>query len=241
MHPKINVLAFAAHPDDVEIGISGTMIKHKKSGLTTGIVDLTRGELGTRGTPEIRAKECARSTEILGLEIRENLGMKDGFFDHSEENLRAVVRAIRQYRPDIVLCNAVSDRHPDHGKGHRLVKEACFLSGLVKVEVKDAAGNDLKPWRPNAVYAYIQDYYLEPDIVIDVTEEWEQRTKSLMCFESQFYNPNSTEPDTPISSESFLKHVEGRAVQFGRFIGAKYGEGFNVIRPAGVDLLTNLK
>ncbi len=182
MPTKINVLAYAAHPDDVEISISGTMIKHKKNGLSTGIIDLTR----------------------------------------------------------IVLCNAVTDRHPDHGKGHRLVKEACFLSGLVKIEVKDAAGNSLPPWRPKAVYAYIQDHYIQPDLVIDVTAEWEQRMKSLMCFESQFFNPASKEPETPISTPAFLQHIEGRAVQFGRFMNVHYAEGFTVVRPAGVSLLTDL-
>lgn len=240
MHPKINLLAFAAHPDDVEIGISGTMIKHRKNGLTTGVVDLTRGELGTRGTAEIRAKESERATEILGLTVRENLGMKDGFFEYNEENLTAIARCIRKYQPDIALCNAISDRHPDHGKGHKIVADACFLAGLLKIELKDEQGNNLSPWRPKAVYSYIQDYYIEPDFVIDVTEVWEERTKSLMCFESQFFNPDSKEPETPISSMSFLQHVEGRAIQFGRFIGVKYAEGFNVVRPAGVELLTDL-
>ncbi len=240
MHPKINLLAFAAHPDDVEIGISGTMLKHKKNGLTTGIIDLTRGELGTRGTPEIRAMESAKSTAVLQLDIRENLGLKDGFFEQNEDSLRAIARCIRQYQPDIVLCNAISDRHPDHGKGHKVVVDACFLAGLVKIEIEDEQGNNLPPWRPKAVYSYIQDYYLEPDIVIDVTDVWEERTKSLMCFESQFFNPNSKEPETPISSMAFLQHVEGRAIQFGRFIGVKYAEGFNVVRPAGVNLLTDL-
>lgn len=241
MSIKINVMAYAAHPDDVEISISGTMLKHKKQGLTTGIIDLTRGELGTRGTAETRAAEAAKSSEILQLDVRENLGLKDGFFEHNEASLMAVVRTLRQYRPDIVLCNAVSDRHPDHGKGHRLVKDACFLSGLVKIKVNDADGNDLPPWRPQAVYAYIQDYYIQPDIVVDVTAEWEARMRSLMCFETQFYSPNSAEPETPISTPAFLQHIEGRAVQFGRFISARYGEGFTVIRPAGVGLLTDLQ
>ncbi|MDI1234826.1 MAG: bacillithiol biosynthesis deacetylase BshB1 [bacterium] len=240
MHPKINVLAFAAHPDDVEIGISGTMIKHKKSGLTTGVIDLTRGELGTRGTAEIRAIESANASKILQLDVRENLDLKDGFFEYNESNLKAVAKCIRKYQPEIVLCNAFSDRHPDHGKGHRLVADACFLAGLLKVEIQDEQGNDLKPWRPNAVYAYIQDNYLEPDFVIDVTEFWEERTQSLMCFKSQFFNPDSKEPETPISSLAFLQHVEGRSVQFGRFIGVKYAEGFNVVRPAGVNLFTDL-
>ncbi|MES2617551.1 MAG: bacillithiol biosynthesis deacetylase BshB1 [Bacteroidota bacterium] len=240
MPTKINVLAYAAHPDDVEISISGTMIKHKKNGLSTGIIDLTRGELGTRGTAETRAVESANSSAILELDVRENLGLKDGFFEHNEASLMAVVRTLRQYQPDIVLCNAVTDRHPDHGKGHRLVKEACFLSGLVKIEVKDAAGNSLPPWRPKAVYAYIQDHYIQPDLVIDVTAEWEQRMKSLMCFESQFFNPASKEPETPISTPAFLQHIEGRAVQFGRFMNVHYAEGFTVVRPAGVSLLTDL-
>lgn len=240
LHPKINVLAFAAHPDDVEISISGTMLKHKAAGLTTGIIDLTQGELGTRGSAEIRAKESANASKVLNLDIRENLKFEDGFFEHTPQNLKAIATCIRKYQPDIILCNAIKDRHPDHGKGHRTVADACFLSGLLKIELQDENGNNLEPWRPKAVYAYIQDNFIEPDFVIDVSEFWEQRMAALLCYESQFYNANSNEPETPISSQEFIKHLEGRGTQFGRYIGAKYGEGFKVIRPAGVVLLTDL-
>ncbi len=240
MHPKINLLAFAAHPDDVEISASGTLIKHKKSGLTTGIIDLTRGELGTRGSAEIRTEETANSSALLQLDVRENLDLKDGFFEYTEENLKAVARCIRKYRPEIVLCNSVKDRHPDHGKAHKLVADACFLAGLVKIEISDEQGHDLKAWRPKAVYAYIQEVYIEPDFVIDVTDFWDERTKSLLSFKSQFFNPDSKEPETPISTLSFLQLIEGRSIQFGRYIGVKNAEGYNVVRPAGVNLFTDL-
>jgi len=240
MHPKINVLAFAAHPDDVEISISGTLLKHKAAGVTTGIIDLTRGELGTRGSAEIRAKESAIAAKILQLDVRENLGFDDGFFLHNENNLKAIAVCIRKYQPDIVLCNAKADRHPDHAKSHKIVADACFLSGLLKIELQDEQGNNLLPWRPKAVYSYIQDNFIEPDFVIDVTEFWDKRMAALLSYESQFYKANSNEPETPISTQGFIQHIEGRGTQFGRYISAKYGEGFNVIRPAGVGLLTDL-
>ena len=237
---KINILAFAAHPDDVEISISGTMLKHKANGLSTGIIDLTKGELGTRGSAEIRKNEAAKATQILELDIRENLGFADGFFQYTEDNLKAIAKCIRKYQPDIVLCNAISDRHPDHGKGHKIVADACFLSGLLKIELQDENGLNLAPWRPKAVYAYIQDNFIEPDFVIDVTAHWDKRMEALLSYESQFYKANSTEPKTPISSQEFLKHIEGRCLQLGRYIGVKYAEGFNVVRPVGVNLLTDL-
>lgn len=240
MHPKINLLAFAAHPDDVEISASGTMIKHQKNGLTTGIIDLTKGELGTRGNAETRAKESAISSEILKLTIRENLGLADGYFENNSDNLNAVIKTIRKYQPDMVLINAYDDRHPDHAKGHQLVKQACFLSGLPKIELLDENNNSLEAWRPKTIFSYIQDYYLKPDIVIDVTEYWSERMKALMAYQSQFYNPNSNEPETPISSKEFLNHIEGRSTQFGRYIGVTYGEGFNVVRPIGTEFLSNL-
>ncbi len=240
MHPKINILAFAAHPDDVEISASGTMIKHQKNGLTTGIIDLTRGELGTRGNAEIRLKESSISSSILKLTIRENLGLEDGYFENNSNNLNSVIKCIRKYQPDIVLINAYDDRHPDHAKGHQLVKQACFLSGLPKIELLDEMNQKLEAWRPNSIYSYIQDYYIKPDIVIDVSEHWEERMKALLAYQSQFYNPNSDEPETPISSKEFLNHIEGRASQLGRYIGANYGEGFNVLRPIGTHLFTTL-
>ena len=239
MSQQIKLLAFAAHPDDVEISVSGIMIKHKQAGLTTGVIDLTRGELGTRGNAELRAQESARASEILGLDVRENLGLRDGFFVQDEESLMAVVKVIRKYRPQIILMNAESDRHPDHGNGHSLVKRACFLSGLVKIKCHDN-GRELEPWRPVNMYSYIQDYYLEPDMIIDVSGVWKQRMDSLMSYSSQFYNPSSDEPVTPISTEEFLKNIEGRAIQLGRYISCRYGEGLRKVRPIGVNLLTDL-
>jgi bacillithiol biosynthesis deacetylase BshB1 len=239
MLQKINLLAFAAHPDDVEISISGTMLKHRANGLKTGIIDLTRGELGTRGDADIRAQESQKATEILGLDIRENLGIKDGFITNSEENLIAVVTMMRAYQPDIVLMNAESDRHPDHGKGHTLVKEACFLSGLPKLKTyfKD---QEQEAWRPKSMYSYIQDYYLEPDVLIDVTPFWEQRMASLLAYSSQFYNPNSDEAETPISSPAFLEHIKGRSIQWGRLINCKHAEGLRKVNYFAVNLLTDI-
>ncbi len=239
MYPKINVLAFAAHPDDVEISVSGIMLKHKAAGLSTGIIDLTGGELGTRGSKEIRAGESAKATAILQLDIRENLGFRDGFFEQNEESLMAVVKVIRKYRPDIVLLNAESDRHPDHGRAHELVKRACFLSGLEKIKVEDGKST-LGAWKPPTMYSYIQDYYLEPDLVIDVTAFWKQRMESLMAYSSQFYNPDSNETATPISSEEFIGNLEGRSHQFGRLINCRHAEGLRTLRPIGVNLLGDL-
>jgi len=239
MYPKINVLALAAHPDDIEISISGIMLKHKAAGMRTGIIDLTRGELGTRGSAEIRQQESEKASAILQLDVRENLGLKDGFFQEDEESLLAVIKVIRKYKPDILLMNAETDRHPDHGRAHQLVKRAAFLSGLLKIKTEDQ-GVLLESWRPANMYSYIQDYYLEPDIVIDVTEFWEKRMQSLLAYSSQFYNPDSNEAQTPISNEGFMKHLEGRSHQLGRLINCDHGEGLKKVRPIGVNLLTDL-
>jgi bacillithiol biosynthesis deacetylase BshB1 len=239
MHPKIHILAYAAHPDDVEISISGIMLKHKASGLATGIIDLTRGELGTRGSAELRAVESARAAEILKLDVRENLGLKDGFFEQNEESLMAVIRTLRKYKPDVVLMNAESDRHPDHGNGHALVKRACFLSGLSKIQTLED-GESQEAWRPKNMYSYIQDYHLEPDLLIDVSAFWEQRMESLMAYSSQFYDPKSTEAPTPISSKEFMLHIEGRSAQWGRLINCLHAEGLRKVKPIGVHLLTDL-
>jgi bacillithiol biosynthesis deacetylase BshB1 len=236
---KINLLAFAAHPDDVEISISGIMLKHAQLGLKTGIVDLTEGELGTRGSSELRYQESQKSSEILGLTVRENLNLGDGFFEINQETLLKVIVAIRKYQADIILINAESDRHPDHGRAHDLLKRACFLSGLVKINTL-FDGVEQLPWRPKQVYSYIQDYYLEPDVVIDVSEFWKLRMNALMAYSSQFYDPNSTEPKTPISGPDFLNHIEARAVQFGRFIHVAKGEGLRKVRPIGVNNLNDL-
>lgn len=236
---KINLLAYAAHPDDVEISISGTMLKHKKMGLKTGIIDLTAGELGTRGNADLRKIESAKATEILQLDARENLGLADGFFEINHDSLMKVVVTLRKYKPDIILINAEKDRHPDHGRGHELVKRAVFLSGLSKIETFDENGPQTT-WRPKNMYAYIQDYFFQPDIIIDVTDHWNHRMESLLAYSSQFFDPNSEEPQTPISTPEFLENINGRSIQLGRLINTKHAEGLKVIKPIGVTNLMDL-
>lgn len=237
---KLDILVFAAHPDDVELACSGTVLKHISKGYKVGIADLTRGELGTRGTAEIRAEESKKATEILGIHIRENLGFRDGFFEIDEAHLLKVVEIIRKYQPEIILANAKSDRHPDHPRGGDLVSRANFLSGLIKV----VTSHDNKPqaaWRANAVYRYVQDNFIQPDFVVDITGFETKKMEAIKAFKSQFYDPNSTEPQTPISREDFLDFVMGRAKQFGRPIGVAYGEGFTVERYIGLDNLFSLR
>lgn len=236
---KIDVLAFAAHPDDVELTAAGTLLRHKEKGYTIGIVDLTQGELGTRGNAETRKAESQKASQILGLDIRENLGMSDGFFENNQANQLLVIEAIRAYQPEIILCNSVSDRHIDHGRASKLVSDAAFLSGLVKIETH-REGLVQKPWRPKAVYHYIQDRYIHPDLVVDITPYFEQKQKAILAYETQFYNSNNEMPQTPISSKDFLDFLEGRALEFGRIIGTRYGEGFTVERSPGVDDLMGL-
>lgn len=236
---KLDILAFAAHPDDVELTCSGTLLKHIKLGYKVGVADLTRGELGTRGDAETRDAESKAATKILGLHARENLQLADGFFRKDKESLLKVISVIRKYQPDIILCNAVTDRHVDHGRGADLVSEAAFLSGLIKIETQ--LNNQLQAaWRPKAVYNYIQDRYIKPDFVVDITNEFKVKMQSVNAYGSQFFNPNSTEPETPISSKAFLDFLEARAAEFGRSIGVKYGEGFNVQRPLGVTNMMDL-
>lgn len=237
---KLDVLALASHPDDAELGCGGTLIRHAKAGLKVGVVDMTRGELGTRGTVEQRDAEAAASAKIMGLSVRVNLGLPDGFFQNTEENQLKVVSAIRTYRPDIVLANAIYDRHPDHGKGSDLAYSACFLSGLAKVRTKDTSGAEQQPWRPRALYHYIQSQMLKPDIVVDVSEQWEQKMTAIRAFKSQFFDPNSKEPVTFISTLEFLNLLESRGIEMGHAIGVKYGEGFTSRRWLGVRSLTDL-
>lgn len=232
---KLDILAFAAHPDDVELACSGTIIKHINSGYKVGIIDLTKGELGTRGTAEIRTEETKRASEIIGIHVRENLGFRDGFFEIDEEHLLKVVSVIRKYQPEIILANAVSDRHPDHKRGGDLVSRANFLSGLIKIEDNQA------PWRAKSCYRYIQDNYLEPDFVVDISGFEMKKLEAIKAFKSQFYDPKSTEPKTPISREDFLDFILARAKQFGRPINAEYAEGFTIERYIGVDDLFQLK
>lgn len=231
---KVDILAFAAHPDDVELAASGTIIKHVKQGKKVAVVDLTQGELGSRGNAELRLKEAKASSKILGLSARENLNLGDGFFEINQENLIKIVKSIRKYQPEIVLCNAPKDRHPDHGRASELVSRACFLSGLIKVETGQEAH------RPRAVYHYIQDRYLKPDVIIDISDEMNVKMQSILSFSSQFYKAGDDGPQTPISSKEFLEFIYARAQEFGRNIGVKYAEGFVVERPLGVNDLTKL-
>ncbi|MFM6913959.1 MAG: bacillithiol biosynthesis deacetylase BshB1 [Aquirufa sp.] len=218
---KLDILVMAAHPDDAELSCAGTIISHIAAGKKVGIVDLTLGELGTRGTPEIRLQESADATKILGIHARENLGIRDGFFRNDEETQLKLIEIIRKYQPDIVLANALEDRHPDHGKGAQLAIDACFLSGLRQIKT-----GDLPAWRPTQVYHYIQDRYLEPDFVIDITAHWDQKEAAIRAFKSQFFDPNSAEPASYISSPDFLNFIQARAMEMGHKIGVKYGEGF---------------
>ncbi|MGB1039674.1 MAG: bacillithiol biosynthesis deacetylase BshB1 [Flavobacteriales bacterium] len=236
---KLDILAFAAHPDDIELACSGTLIKEIAKGKKVGIIDLTEGELGSRGSRELRYEEAAKASEVMGVSIRENLNLGDGFFEVNEESLLRVVEMIRKYQPEIVLCNAIKDRHPDHGRGSELVKRAAFLSGLIKIET-EINGKPQEKWRPKQVFHYIQDEYIEPDFVIDITQQFETKMESIYCYSSQFYNPKSIEPQTPISSKEFIDFLDGRARQFGRSIGAKYGEGFTSSNPLKIDSLNDL-
>lgn len=236
---KLDLLVFAVHPDDAELGCSGTILKAIAEGKKVGIVDLTRGELGTRGTAETRDQEAANSAKILGLHIRENLKMKDGFFQNDEVHKLPVIAAIRKYQPEIILCNALDDRHPDHGRASNLIYDAAFLSGLPKIKTEQD-GKSQSAWRPGLVLNYIQDRYIKPDILIDITPYWEQKLASIRAFESQFYNPDSSEPATYISSPEFLKGVESRAREFGKSIQVTYAEGFTSRKLLGVNSIFNL-
>lgn len=237
---QVDVLAIGAHPDDVELSAAGTLLKHKALGYSTGVIDLTQGELGSRGSKEIRKEEAMAASDILGLSARVNLKMADGFFEHSEENLRLLVEQIRRFKPSIVLLNAVSDRHPDHGKGSKLASEACFLAGLRRVETS-WDGVPQEAYRPKAVYHYIQDRYLKPDFAVDVTDFVEQKFASIKAYKTQFWDPDSSEPQTPISGEEFFEFLRGRMAEFGRSIGVRYAEGFTVERLPGVDSLFDLR
>lgn len=236
---KLDILAFGAHPDDVELGCSGTIAKEISLGKKVGIVDLTRGELGTRGTAETRYKEASDAAKILGVSVRENLGFKDGFFVNDEQHQLEIIKMIRKYRPNIVLCNAIEDRHIDHGKGSKLVSDACFLSGLIKVETElDSLKQEA--WRPKVVYHYIQWKNIEPDFAVDITGFMDLKMESVLAYSTQFYNPNSKEPVTPITSKNFLDSIKYRAQDLGRLVGVEYAEGFTVERYLAVNSLGDL-
>lgn len=222
---KVDVLAIGAHPDDVELGCGGTIAKLISEGKKVAIIDLTQGELGTRGTNETRAIEAKNAAEILGISARENLNMKDGFLVNSEEYQLRIIKAIRTYRPEIVFCNAIDDRHPDHAKAAKLASDACFLSGLIKIETEES-GKKQEKWRPKQVFHYIQWKNLEPDFVIDISGFLNKKIESCLAYKTQFYDPTSTEPTTPISSKSFLDSITYRAQDLGRLAGVEHAEGF---------------
>ena len=230
---QVDILCITAHPDDTEIGMGGTVLRHIDLGHTVGLVDLTIGELGTRGSGELRKQEAAAAAISLGVSFRYQLGLRDGFFRADEESLMKVVVALRRHRPKVVFTNAIRDRHPDHGRAATLVAEACFLSGLRRI-VTTHDGKEQEGWRPVAVYHCIQDRWIDPDLVIDVSAYWENKMEALKCFSSQFHDPASTEPVSPISVPEFLPTLEGRAREMGRLIGAVYGEGFSVVRPSAI-------
>ena len=237
---KVDILAIGIHPDDVELSCSGTLLRHGSQGKTFGILDLSRGELGTRGTAEIRLQEAEAASQILGSAFRKILDIPDGLFVNTPDQWLKIVRIIRMHQPEIVLCNAPDDRHPDHGRAAKMVLEACFYAGLAKIETTDDRGALQEKWRPKAVYHYIQDKFLEPDFVVDVTPFVPKKMDSIKAFRSQFYDPGNGEPNTPISGKDFLDFIEAKMRVFGRPINAEFAEGFICARTPGVDDLFQL-
>ena len=236
---KLDILVFAVHPDDAELGCSGTILKHIADGKKVGIVDFTRGELGTRGTAETRDEEAKESAQILGLHVRENLRFRDGFFKNDEAHQLEVIKMVRKYQPEIILTNAVHDRHPDHGRAGDLANDAIFLSGLIKVETS-VDGLKQEAWRPRLILQYIQDRYIDPDIIVDISAFIDQKIACIRAFKTQFDSPDTNEPQTYISSPEFLEAVIGRSRELGKSIGTKYGEGFTSRKLLGVDSLFKL-
>ncbi|MFM1808276.1 MAG: hypothetical protein RLZZ242_1001 [Bacteroidota bacterium] len=238
---KLDLLVMGAHPDDAELGAGATIAKEVSLGKRVGILDFTRGELGTRGTVQTRDQESAKAAKILGVSVRENMNFKDGFFVNDEAHQRALIQKIRTYQPEVVICNAISDRHIDHAKGSKLASDSCFLSGLAKIETYDLSGRLQQAWRPSRVYHMIQWQDIEPDFVVDVSAFMEQKFESILAYATQFFDPNSSEPETPISTENFLSSVRYRAQNLGRLTGVAFGEGFTVERYPLVDSLDALK
>jgi len=236
---KLDILAFAAHPDDVELACAGTLAAHIAKGKKVGIIDLTRGQLGTRGSVDERLTEAANAAKIIGVHARENLGMDDGFFVNDKTHQLKVIEMLRKYQPNTVLCNAQHDRHTDHGKGGDLVQDACFLAGLKKIETICDDKNQT-PWRPKLILRYIQDYFVIPDIVVDITPYIDIKIEAIKAFKTQFFDSQSKEPETPISVPYFLDAIKGRCLDMGRYAGVQYAEGFNFTRPAGVNDITQL-
>jgi len=236
---KLHILAIAAHPDDIELGCAGTLIKHAKAGQAVGIIDLTEGELGTRGSVATRYEEAANAAKVMGIIIRENAQMSDGFFRNDEAHQRKLISYIRHYQPEIVIANAVEDRHPDHGRGGRLIADACFLAGLRKIET-ERDGISQSPWRPKRVYHMIQDRPLIPTFIVDISDTFEQKMEAIRCYTSQFYNPGSSEPLTYIATGRFLNDVASRDALTGRRIGTEYAEGFISENIPGISSLDDL-
>jgi bacillithiol biosynthesis deacetylase BshB1 len=239
MSVKLDILAFGAHPDDVELGCGGTVAKEVSKGKKVGIIDLTRGELGTRGSVDLRDQESKLASNVLGLELRENLNFKDGFFQNNESNQIEIIKVIRKYRPEIVLCNAEDDRHIDHPKAAELVSSACFLSGLRKIKTTDNGKNQIE-WRPKNVYHYIQWKNSSPDFLVDISGFISIKLEAIKAYSSQFYDPNSNEPETPISTKNFIDNVINRSADLGRLIGVEHAEGFTSKKSLGINTLEDL-
>lgn len=239
MNEKLHILAIAVHPDDIELGCAGTLIKHAGMGQACGILDLTQGELGTRGTAEIRLKEAADAAKVMGMVVRENAGMRDGFFRNDEEHQIQLIRYIRRWQPNVVIANAPEDRHPDHGRAGSLISDACFLSGLQKIET-EWEGQAQEAWRPKRVYHMIQDRMLPPTFIVDITEAFDRKMEAIRCYKSQFHDPNSNEPITYIATQDFLEQIRYRDSILGKRIGTKYGEGFVSENVPGINNLDSL-
>lgn len=240
---KVDILAIGVHPDDIELGCSGTLLRHIKMGKTVGLLDLTQGELGSRGTPELRFEESAKAAQMLGAKFRWNLGMADGFFKYTPDNINKIITAIRDCQPSIVIANSLDDRHPDHGRAAKLVADACYYSGLLKIETIGRDGKKQEKWRPTAVYHYIQDHNLTPDFVVDITPFIEQKIELVLAFGSQFYNPEDKEEqdvNTPISGKQYFDFLRAKSKTYGRIANFDYAEGFNVTRTPGVTNLFDL-
>jgi N-acetylglucosamine malate deacetylase 1 len=231
---KLDILAVGVHPDDVELSCAGTLLKHIQLGYKVGLLDLTKGELGTRGSAALRTEEATEAAHIMGALVREQLDLEDGFFTQNEAHLRKIIRIIRKYCPEIVFGNALEDRHPDHGRAAKLLSDACFLSGLVKIETLDDNNIPQAPWRPKSLYHYIQDRALKPDFVVDISGFMDKKFELIMAYKSQFFDPLSTEPKTPISGKEFLDSIKGKDSVYGRYIGVQFAEGFNVEKTIGV-------
>jgi bacillithiol biosynthesis deacetylase BshB1 len=236
---KLHILAIGVHPDDVELGCTGTLINHIQKGQQAGILDLTQGELGSRGTIATRHEEAQNSAKLIGVSVRHNLKMADGFFKNDREHVMQIIPFLRRYQPDIVLANALEDRHPDHGRAGKLIADACFLAGLRKIETK-WEGQSQEAWRPGKVFHYIQDRFREPDFIVDISDSFKRKMEAVQCFRTQFFSDGSDEPETYISRSGFLEKISARAYDLGQRIGVAYGEGFNCVSDIGISSLDDL-